>query len=324
MASPKLHPAESSRRSSSEHSQGMAAACHDDCVGTSTMVDAGHGADTAVQGTPNRDEHGRGWLAQRLEGEVTLKHADIIFLFCYFLSGLCDSSVFRAWGCFVSMQTGNTVFLGLGASDYAFRKTSKWLKSLVSICSFVIGSCVFSMSRWIGPQKRRTLVSTFAIQCALLIIAASLLQSGAISGKTGPQSSSGGSGSGIVTADDPQPDKAMFLELVPIALVAFQSSGQMAASRLLGFNEIPTTVLTSLYYDLASDPGLLLPLSQNVKRNRRLNAAIGVIAGAIFGGWLARATGGIETALWIAAASKFVIANSWLFWKGEQKIPSPV
>ncbi|KMP02650.1 domain containing protein [Coccidioides immitis RMSCC 2394] len=295
MASPKLHPAESSRRSSSEHSQGMAAACHDDCVGTSTMVDAGHGADTAVQGTPNRDEHGRGWLAQRLEGEVTLKHADIIFLFCYFLSGLCDSSVFRAWGCFVSMQTGNTVFLGLGASDYAFRKTSKWLKS-----------------------------PGFNLLCALLIIAASLLQSGAISGKTGPQSSSGGSGSGIVTADDPQPDKAMFLELVPIALVAFQSSGQMAASRLLGFNEIPTTVLTSLYYDLASDPGLLLPLSQNVKRNRRLNAAIGVIAGAIFGGWLARATGGIETALWIAAASKFVIANSWLFWKGEQKIPSPV
>ncbi|EEP79838.1 predicted protein [Uncinocarpus reesii 1704] len=262
------------------------------------------------------------WLSQRLDGEIDLKHADIVFLFCYFLSGLCDSSVFRAWGCFVSMQTGNTVFLGLGASDYALRQTSKWLKSLVSICSFVIGSCVFSMTRWLNPQKRRTLFSTFTVQGLLLLIAACLLQTGVISGKTtSAPGDGGGGGTGIVLASDPRPDTAMYLDVIPIALVAFQSSGQMAASRLLGFSEIPTTVLTSLYYDLASDPGLLLPLSQNVKRNRRFNAVIGVIAGAIVGGWLSRATGGIEAAMWIATGSKFVIANSWLLWKGKEKAP---
>lgn len=215
------------------------------------------------------------------------------------------------------MFLGNTVFLGLGASDPALRKSSKWLKSLVSICAFVIGSCVFSMTRWLGPQKRRTLASTFLVQSILLIIAAVLLQTSIISGTTGPQSSNAD-----VSSIDAPPDKAFFLELITIALIAFQSSGQMAASRLLGFNEIPTTVLTSLYYDLASDPGLLLPFSQNVKRNRRFNAVVGVIAGAIVGGWLARATGGIETALWVAAGSKVVIAMSWMVWKGKEKVLS--
>lgn len=176
------------------------------------------------------------------------------------------------------------------------------------------------MTRWLGPQKRRTLASTFFIQSILLIIAAILLQTSIISGRTGPQPPSGNASSS--NAIDPPPDKAFFLELITIALVAFQSSGQMAASRLLGFNEIPTTVLTSLYYDLASDPGLLLPFSQNVKRNRRFNAVVCVVAGAIAGGWLARATGGIETALWVASGSKVVIAASWIVWKGKEKVVS--
>ncbi|KAI2081702.1 hypothetical protein LOZ36_006128 [Ophidiomyces ophidiicola] len=257
------------------------------------------------------------WLARRLDADVALQHADVVFVLCYLLSGLCDSSVFRAWGCFVSMQTGNTVFLGLGASDAALRKSSKWLKALVSIAAFIAGSCLFALTRWLGPQRRRTLAGSFAVQAVFLAVAAVLLRTGAISGDTHSTTTS----STILVVDDGAPDRAVFLQLVPIALVAFQSAGQMAASRLLGFSEIPTTVLTSLYYDLAADPALLAPLRENVKRNRRFAAAVAVVAGAVLGGWLARATGGIETALWMAAATKFAVAVAWLCWPASSKTP---
>jgi hypothetical protein len=44
---------------------------------------------------------------QYLQTEISLKHADIPIISCCFVSGLCDSSAYNAWTCFVSMQTGN-------------------------------------------------------------------------------------------------------------------------------------------------------------------------------------------------------------------------
>lgn len=41
-----------------------------------------------------------------LQAEISLDHADIPMLACCFVSGLCDSSAYNAWTCFVSMQTG--------------------------------------------------------------------------------------------------------------------------------------------------------------------------------------------------------------------------
>ena len=37
---------------------------------------------------------------------ISLHHADLVFLVCYFVSGILDSSAYNAWTCFVSMQTG--------------------------------------------------------------------------------------------------------------------------------------------------------------------------------------------------------------------------
>ena len=36
-----------------------------------------------------------------------------------FISGHVDSTIYNAYGTFVSMQTGNTIFLGLGPSASA-------------------------------------------------------------------------------------------------------------------------------------------------------------------------------------------------------------
>ena len=41
-----------------------------------------------------------------LRTEITLEHADIPIIACCLVSGLCDSSAYNAWQCFVSMQTG--------------------------------------------------------------------------------------------------------------------------------------------------------------------------------------------------------------------------
>src|SRR6187402_3279973 len=38
--------------------------------------------------------------------EINISHADIPIIACCLVSGLCDSSSYNAWSCFVSMQTG--------------------------------------------------------------------------------------------------------------------------------------------------------------------------------------------------------------------------
>jgi hypothetical protein len=40
--------------------------------------------------------------------EISLEHADIPIIACCLVSGLCDSSAYNAWTCFVSMQTGTS------------------------------------------------------------------------------------------------------------------------------------------------------------------------------------------------------------------------
>lgn len=54
-----------------------------------------------------------------LKAEVSLDHADVPIIACCYVSGLCDSSSFNAWGCFVSMQTGTSLF-----SPFAAERTT--------------------------------------------------------------------------------------------------------------------------------------------------------------------------------------------------------
>ena len=80
-----------------------------------------------------------------------------------------------------------------------------------------------------------------------------------------------------------------------IVLLSFQSAGQIVASRALGFNEIPTVVITSLLCDLVSDAELLA--WRNGKRDCRIVAFCLTLLGAISGGWITRATGDIAPVL---------------------------
>ncbi|KAJ5101894.1 Protein of unknown function DUF1275 [Penicillium alfredii] len=257
--------------------------------------------DLEASPSPERQPKTESSIARRWKENLTPSYADLVCLLLCFLTGLCDSSAYNAWSCFLGMQTGNTIFLGLGASNQPANKPWGWLKSLVSIASFFVGALIFSNAmRRAGALRRCTLFLSFLAQTILIIIAVALIEADLIPHTPADMSLSGG---------------PLFLELIPIALVAFQSAGGMTCSRSLGYNEIPTVVLTSVYFDIASDPKLLQKPTANVKRNRRVGSVVSLLIGAIVGGWLSRSSGGMQSALWMAAGMKFVAAFGWLFWK---------
>lgn len=111
------------------------------------------------------------------------------------------------------------------------------------------------------------------------------------------------------------------LSLIPLAMLAFQFGGQIVMSRVLGVNEVPTNVLTSLYCDLLSDPLLIAPLSKNPKRNRRIASIFLLVGGGVAGGWIQRSSAGMSAALWLAGGIKFVIGVVWIFWRSK---PVPI
>lgn len=104
---------------------------------------------------------------------------------------------------------------------------------------------------------------------------------------------------------------------IPLALVAFQSSGQAVTSRALGYNSMTSVVLTSIYCDLFSDPYLLAGFTANAERNRRATAPVLLLMGAIFGGLWAHSSVGLAGALWTAVVLKSIIVGTWVVWSAE-------
>jgi hypothetical protein len=271
-----------------------------------------------------------------LREDVNPKHADLLLFSCCLCSGLADSTIYNgkyhrtteylvhqlsilAYNTFVSMQTGmfstspqiyelsspnqtkpgNTIFVGLGASNQNSRPYG-WARSLTSIGSFIIGSFLFAhLSRTLGARRRGSLIFSFLLQATMLITTASLVQTGVIAGIT----------------LHPNTSEPQWSQEVPIVLVSIQSAGQIVASRALGYNEIPTVVITSLLCDLMSDPQLFL--ARNVKRDRRVVAFSLTLVGAIVGGWVTKGTGDIHVCLWMVAGIKLGISGAWVFWRED-------
>ena len=197
------------------------------------------------------------------------------------------------------MQTGNTIFIGLGGSTgHANNKPYGWAKSLVSVVCFVIGSFFYSrLHRIMTPRRRGTLITSFLLQTIMIVIAAALIQGNSIEGSIASISSD-----------------IDWLQAIPIALLSFQSAGQIVASRALSVSEIPSVVVTSLLCDLVSDPKLWVGLPSNIPRNRRVLAFFAILVGAVAGGWLTSETGKIQWALWLAVVLKFMLVLAWVVW----------
>ncbi|KAI0004394.1 hypothetical protein F4779DRAFT_621449 [Xylariaceae sp. FL0662B] len=236
-------------------------------------------------------------LSTHLKQDISRRHSDVVLLICSFISGLCDSGAFNAWSCFVSMQTGNTIFLGLGASGLPVTKSYGWLSSLVAIITFLMGCILFSSTGSYRRRSRGILSVSFFLQAAFLTIAAVLVQTRVVPGMAEGTNS--------------------MRMLLPIGFLGFQGGGQVWTSESLGFKEIPTTVLTSIYFGLAADSGFLQGLKENPSRNRRLLAVSAHLLGAISGGWLSRSRVGIPAVFFTAAGLKYAISAAWLCWAAD-------
>ncbi|KAI1503194.1 hypothetical protein F5X99DRAFT_376145 [Biscogniauxia marginata] len=222
--------------------------------------------------------------------------ADLVLLACYIITGLLDSASISTWGSFVSMQTGNTVYIGLGLA--APHESTRWIKSATSLACFCVGSVFFSsFHRHFSPKRRWVLCVSFLLQAAFIIAAAVIVT-------FGPKAADSINAIG-------------WPELVPIALVAFQSCGQAVTSRALKYNALTSVVLTSNYCDLFSDADLLA--LHNVERNRRVGAPVLLLIGAILGGLMAHSSVGTAGVLWVAAVLKLLVVISWFLWPAEKE-----
>lgn len=231
---------------------------------------------------------------RHLAVDVSRDWADLVLIMCYFITGLLDSSSISVWGSFVSMQTGNTVYIGLGLAHP--HESTRWIKSGTSLFSFCAGSFVFSrFHRYFSPKRRWVLCTSFFVQMLLTVGAAT-----------------------IVTRAGPPKDKEDigWDVLVPIAMVAFQSCGQAVTSRALKYNALTSVVLTSIYCDLFSDADLFY--AKNAERNRRVGAPLFLLLGALVGGRLsAHPTLGVALSLWMAAALKALVILVWFVWPAD-------
>lgn len=191
------------------------------------------------------------------------------------------------------------MFIALGVSGQPEYPAFLWAKSLIALVVFLLSNVFFiRLSRALNPLRRSTLILSFGLQTAALIVAASVVQAGIVSPK-------------------PENPRAPieWIQIVPITLMAFQAAGQICASRLLAFDEIPTVVLTTLLCDLLVDTKLYTrPWSANPKRNRRIAAFLALFMGAMTAGGLSKAAT-MASSLWLAVALKGAITLSWFVWK---------
>lgn len=218
------------------------------------------------------------------------------------------------------MQTGNTIFAALGVSGLPDTSpTFAWAKALMAIMCFMIGAFSFgTFHRLLSPRKRWVLIVSFGLQCIMIITAASLVTTGVTSNKRPSVDQTDRERNSKIDSTYP------FLDFLPIGLLAFQSAGQVVASRILKYNAMPTVVLTTLYTDLMMDSHLLTAgLFEDPQRNRRAASAIMLFVGAVIGGVIAKSWLGFAGALWIGAFLKSLMVLAWLLWKPLSP-PEPV
>ena len=196
------------------------------------------------------------------------------------------------------------MFLGLGASN--FDRTDRpygWAKSLTSLVCFLLGAFFFSrFGRRLGPSRRSTLLYSFLLQAGIIFLCAIIVQTGVVEGRL------------EYIGDDID-----WIHEIPIALLSFQAPGQVCLSRDMKFAEVPTVVITTVLYDLAADPHLSAPPTQNAIRNRRFFGFSSLLIGAITGGWITKRTGHITIPMWVAATIKTGIAAAWVLWPSEER-----
>ncbi|KAK5126472.1 hypothetical protein LTR85_010708 [Meristemomyces frigidus] len=256
------------------------------------LLDAGDQERAALLGESDGKDRSLSRVRNHMTEDISKSWGDVALLVCYIITGLLDSSSVQAWGSFASMQTGNTVYLGLGL--VAPGESTRWIRAIISIACFCLGSAFFSRyHNYLGPRRRWVMVSSYIIQLLCMIAAALMVTLGPEDGASGPVSE---------------------WIAIPIALIAFQAGGQAYTSRVLQYGGLTSVVLTSVYCDLFSDQRLFSGITENVERNRRSAAPLLLLGGAMLGGLWAHSDFGLAGAIWTAVVLKGFVTLAWALW----------
>lgn len=124
-------------------------------------------------------------------------------------------------------------------------------------------------------------------------------------------------------------DGTNYLDLLPIGLLAFQAAGQVCLSRVLGFLELPTIVLSTLYHDFVADTlgtrqawlrrtsAKDFFLFRYKRQEKRFASIVALFLGAFIGGQMYKSSAGMDGALWFAAGLKGAVVIAFLVWKKQ-------
>ena len=238
---------------------------------------------------------------------------------------------------------GNSIFAALGLSGQPVATHRQaYYKSLTSIGSFCLGAAFFSALHRAphfadAPSRHRrrfVFFLSFLFQTSLILITASLVHVGLVSSLPAVSgtfsSGSHKTAQGVVVQGDVEILTATnYKDLAPMAFLAFQAAGQVALSRVLELNELPTIVLSSVYFDCVADLYSLAGswaaarswrafLFNDEKRAlRRLTSIASLVLGGFVGGLMFKSRAGMSGALWLAGGMKGIICISWLFWRSQ-------
>ncbi len=229
---------------------------------------------------------------------------------------------------------GNTIFaaLGLGGQPEATHD-QQYYKSLVSIGSFCLGTLFFNaMHRYPTglknppiSRRRWIFITSFFVQAAFVVVAAVLVSMDLVSHSPFEP----GTFSSGTDPNDPNRTETNFLDLAPVAFLAFEAAGQVCLSRVLGLVELPTIVLSTLYHDFTADlfgmreawrNSASLPdfvCTRYRRQEKRLASIIALFTGAVVGSEMFKSNAGMSGALWMAAGLKLTVASVFLVWKKD-------
>jgi uncharacterized membrane protein YoaK (UPF0700 family) len=221
------------------------------------------------------------WLNTPIREDLLLE-CELLLL--AFATGMQDAVSYPDYLCFASNQTGNTVFLAIGASGIVpssvFRFSEIGPSIGVALSLFITGGWVMGqIGNVVGPRRRLWLLLSSLVQTVMVFAAVAIQYTRPIR-VTGWEA------------------------LVVLALLAFSSGGQVAMARGLKITEITTAMATAAYVDLMVDPNLWA--KDNRSRNRRA-AFLVMLAGGSFAGAYGHRAVNSPFALLISAIIKIVV-----------------
>ncbi|KAJ6179958.1 hypothetical protein N7519_010419 [Penicillium mononematosum] len=246
----------------------------------------------SVSGNQTEDNTFRSTISRHFQADIDTTHTEIPL---YNMRVLVQSALRL-----MANDTGNTIFLALGASGQPATPAYLWAKSLIALTVFIASNIIFiHMHRFLTPRRRSTMIISFGLQTIALLATAILIQLEVITPKP----------------EDPRAP-IEWMQVVAISLLAFQAGGQICASRVLAMDEIPTVVVTAMLSDLLVDPKLTAKF--NPKRNRRVGAFLALFLGAMTAGGLSKTTS-MASSIWLAMGLKLMITLGWFVWQRREE-----